>query len=62
MLVLSDDFGNRVELLGGLRNMDPEIFSRSLEVTFRNETLRSVGREAAERTDGQPSRPNVNRT
>lgn len=45
MLVLSDDFGNRVELLGGLRNMDPEIFSRTLEVKFRNETLRIVGRE-----------------
>lgn len=45
MLVLSDDFGNRVELLGGLRNMDPEIYSRALEVTFRNETLRIVGRE-----------------
>jgi hypothetical protein len=45
MLVLSDDFGNRVELLGGLRNMDPEIFSRSLEIKFRNETLRIVGRE-----------------
>jgi hypothetical protein len=45
MLVLSDDFGNRVELLGGLRNLDPEIFSRSLEVKFRNETLRIVARE-----------------
>lgn len=45
MLVLSDDFGNRVELLGGLRHMDPELFSRSLEVKFRNETLRIVGRE-----------------
>jgi hypothetical protein len=45
MLVLSDAFGNRVELLGGLRNMDPEIFSRSLEVKFRDETLRVVGRE-----------------
>lgn len=45
MLILSDDFGNRVELLGGLRNMDPEIFSRALEVKFRNETLRIVGRE-----------------
>jgi hypothetical protein len=45
MLVLSDDFGNRVKLLGGLRNMDPEIFSRSLEVKFRNETLRIVARE-----------------
>jgi hypothetical protein len=45
MLVLSDDFGNHVELLGGLRNMDPEIFSRALEVKFRDETLRIVGRE-----------------
>ncbi|MGA9852118.1 MAG: DUF6036 family nucleotidyltransferase [Gammaproteobacteria bacterium] len=45
MLVLSDDFGNHVELLGGLRNMDPEIFSRTLEVEFRDEKLRIVGRE-----------------
>ncbi len=45
MLVLGDDFGNHVELLGGLRNMDPEILSRSLEIKFRDETLRIVGRE-----------------
>lgn len=45
MLVLSDEFGNHVELLGGLRNMDPEIFSRALEIKFRDETLRVVGRE-----------------
>jgi len=45
MLVLSDDFGNHVELLGGLRNMDPEIVSRTLKVKFREETLRIVGRE-----------------
>ncbi|HEY1891153.1 MAG TPA: DUF6036 family nucleotidyltransferase [Steroidobacteraceae bacterium] len=45
ILVLNDDFGNRVELLGGIRNMDPEIFSRALEVEFRNEKLRIVGRE-----------------
>jgi len=45
MLVLSDDLGNHVELLGGLRNMDPEIFSRTLEITFRDEKLRIVGRE-----------------
>ena len=45
MLVLSDDFGNCVELLGGLRNMDPEIFSRTLKITFRDEKLRIVGRE-----------------
>ena len=45
MLVLSDVFGNHVELLGSLRNMDPEIFSRSLEVEFRDAILRIVGRE-----------------
>ena len=45
MLVLSDDFRNHVELLGGLRNMDPEILSRTLEIKFRDETLRIVGRE-----------------
>lgn len=45
MLALSDDFGNHVELLGGLRNMDPELLSRTLEVTFRDEALRIVGRE-----------------
>jgi hypothetical protein len=45
MLVLSDEFHNHVELLGGLRNMDPEIFSRTLDVKFHDETLRIVGRE-----------------
>jgi len=45
MLVLSDRSGNRVRLLGGLRNMDPAILSRTLEITFRDEKLRIVGRE-----------------
>jgi hypothetical protein len=45
MLVLSDELGNHVELLGGLRNMDPEIFSRTLEISFRDVQLRIVGRE-----------------
>jgi hypothetical protein len=45
MLLLSDDFGNRVGLLGGLRNMDPDIFSRTLEIEFREQKLRIVGRE-----------------
>jgi predicted nucleotidyltransferase len=45
MLILSDDFGNHVELLGGLRNMDPEILYRTLEITFRDAKLRIVGRE-----------------
>jgi len=45
LLVLSDKFGNHVELLGGLRNMDPAIFSRAQEISFRDEKLRIVGRE-----------------
>jgi hypothetical protein len=45
ILVLSDDFDNHVELLGGLRNIDPKIHSRSLEIKFRGETLSIVGRE-----------------
>jgi hypothetical protein len=35
MLILSDNFGNHVELLGGLRNMDPEVFSSALDIEFR---------------------------
>jgi hypothetical protein len=45
MLVLSDTFGNQVELLGGLRSMDPEVFSRTVEVPFSGLSLRIVGRE-----------------
>lgn len=45
MLVLADEFGNHVELLGGLRNMDPKLFSRAFEIEFRDETIRIVGRE-----------------
>jgi predicted nucleotidyltransferase len=45
MLVLSDAFGNQVELLGGLRSMDPDVFSRTLEIPFLGVSLRIVGRE-----------------
>ncbi len=45
MLVLGDKFGNQVELLGGLRNQDSSALSRTLEIKFRDETLRIVGRE-----------------
>lgn len=45
MLLLRDAHGNRVELLGGLRGMDPEVFSRTVEVPFLGVTLRIVGRE-----------------
>jgi predicted nucleotidyltransferase len=45
MLVLSDTHGNRVELLGGLRGLDPEVFLRAIEVPFQGVDLRIVGRE-----------------
>jgi hypothetical protein len=45
MLVLGDSHGNRVDLLGGLRGLDPNVFSRAIGVTFLNENLRIVGRE-----------------
>ena len=45
MLVLSDEHGNHVELLGGLRGMDPQVFARTFAITFRDQQLRIVGRE-----------------
>jgi predicted nucleotidyltransferase len=45
MLVLSDSHGNRVELLGGLRGLDPQVFSRAIEVPFQGIDLHIVGRE-----------------
>ena len=45
MLVVSDTHGNRVDLLGGLRGLDQQVFSRAVEVPFSGETIRVVGRE-----------------
>jgi predicted nucleotidyltransferase len=45
MLIVRDTHGNRVDLLGGLRGLDPQVFSRSLDVPFSGDTLRVVGRE-----------------
>jgi predicted nucleotidyltransferase len=45
MLVLTDAFDNQVELLGGLRGMDPDVLSRTVEVPFMGVSLRIVGRE-----------------
>jgi hypothetical protein len=45
MLILRDAHGNQVDLLGGLRGMDPQLFSRTLEVPFGGQTLQIVGRE-----------------
>ena len=47
MLTLIDTYANQVDLLGGLRGMDPQVFSRTLEIPFGGpgEMLRIVGRE-----------------
>jgi predicted nucleotidyltransferase len=45
MLVLRDEHDNQVELLGGLRGMDPEVFARTVEVPFMGVDLHIVGRE-----------------
>jgi predicted nucleotidyltransferase len=42
---ISDQFGNRVDLLGGLRGLDPEAFDRTMPVTFSGTILRIIGRE-----------------
>jgi hypothetical protein len=45
LLVLTDTHGNQVDLLGGLRGMDPQIFLRTVDVPFHGANLRFVGRE-----------------
>jgi predicted nucleotidyltransferase len=45
LLVLSDRHGNRVDLLAGLRGLDPQAFSRLISVPFQGATLRVIGRE-----------------
>lgn len=45
LLAISDRFGNRVDLLGGLRGLDPDAFARTIAVPFSGTTLRIIGRE-----------------
>jgi predicted nucleotidyltransferase len=45
VLLLSDTHGNRVDLLGGLRGLDPQVFARAIEIPFEGSTLRVVSRE-----------------
>lgn len=45
MLVLTDAHGNQVDLLGGLKGLDPKAFSRAMMVPFLGENLRIVGLE-----------------
>jgi hypothetical protein len=45
LLELADSFGNRVDLLAGLRGLDKAAFSRAITVAFQGETLKVLSRE-----------------
>lgn len=45
LLSVSDRHLNRVDVLGGLRGLDPDAFSRCVVVPFAGQTLRFIGRE-----------------
>jgi hypothetical protein len=45
VLALGDPHRNRVDLLAGLRGLEPAAFSRALTVPFQGETLRVIARE-----------------
>jgi hypothetical protein len=45
LLAVRDRHGNRVDVLGGLRGMDPALFDRTIGVPFRGAELRVIGRE-----------------
>jgi hypothetical protein len=45
LLQLTDGFGNRVDLLVGLRGLEAEAFSRVIDVPFQGAALRVIGRE-----------------
>ena len=45
LLKVSDSHGNRVDLLLGLRGIEPQAFSRAIEILFQGTTLKFIGRE-----------------
>lgn len=45
LLAISDSHGNRVDLLGGLRGLQPAAFSRTIQVPFKGSTMQVIGRE-----------------
>jgi hypothetical protein len=47
LLLVSDEYGNRVDLLAGLRGMDPAVYKRTIDVQIPGlvAALRIVGRE-----------------
>jgi hypothetical protein len=47
LLKVSDSFGNRVDLLLGLKGMEPQAVSRVIGIPFQGSKLNFIGREAA---------------
>jgi predicted nucleotidyltransferase len=45
LLAVSDRHGNRVDLLAGLRGLDPAAFSRAITVPFMGSSVRVIGLE-----------------
>ena len=45
MLLVGDAHHNRVDLLGGLRGLDPQTISRAVDIPFAGESIRVVCRE-----------------
>lgn len=45
LLAVSDRHGNRVDLLGGLRGLDPKAFSRAITILFLGQSIQVIGRE-----------------
>ncbi len=45
LLEVTDLHGNRVDLLIGLKGLDHQAFSRSIDVTFQGTTLKFIGLE-----------------
>jgi len=45
LLAITDSYGNRVDLLIGLRGLEPGAFARVQHIAFLGESLRIIGRE-----------------
>lgn len=45
LLAISDRHGNRVDLLAGLRGLDPDALGRAITLTLSGRPLRIIGRE-----------------
>jgi predicted nucleotidyltransferase len=45
LLKVIDQYGNRVDLLIGLKGLDPQAFSRVIAVAFQGTTVKFIGRE-----------------